>query len=205
MNSRYFLEKIKDIVHNEQRPSCFRDFLFFELDGKEYRYKYGTIRNILSKLRQMGKIERVYNSGIAFHTLKVVKVGKSITSNHTEYSLSYTQRSLMKFLYCLETDKPAIHDIHLKFPLRGVWPILSSSPSNLIINKDEKYSKDITIKEIIHDNFKIKMYVHQPNTVSIVISCTDNPISIDDDGILKISTGLARAEERLQTIILDLL
>ena len=66
----------------------------------------------------------------------------------------------MKFLCHLPTDKPAIHDIHLKFPLKGIWPILLSSPSNLIKSKDEKFNKDITLKEIIHDNCNIKTFVH---------------------------------------------
>ena len=41
------------------------------------------------------------------------------------------------------------------------------------------------------------------HTVSIVEACTNSPIHIDYDGILNLSTGLARVKERLQTIILD--
>jgi hypothetical protein len=199
------LEKMAYFAFIEKRTFSFKDFIFFEHNRKEYRFEHGTIRNIFSRLKEMGKIELVYNTGIAFYTLKGVDIGKSITPNHTEDSLSYKQRSLMQFLCSLPTDKPAIHDIHLKFPVKRIWPILLSSPSNLIINKDEKSNKDITIEEIPHDSCKIKTFVHLPNTVSVIVACTNNPIPIDFDGVLKLSTGLARAEERLRTMIMELI
>ena len=57
-----FLERITFIIYVEKRPFCFKDFLAFEHNGKDYKFEHGTIRNIFSKLKEMGKIELVYNS-----------------------------------------------------------------------------------------------------------------------------------------------
>jgi hypothetical protein len=195
------LERIACIVYVEKRPFCFKDFLAFEHNGKDYRYKHGTIRNIFSELKKVGQIKPVYNAGMGFYTLKGVKVGKPITSNHTGDSLNHKQRGLYQFLCNMPMDKPDIHDIRLKFSLKGLWPILSSSSIRLIKNKDERFNKDIILKDIIHEDCNIKSTIHHTNTASIVVACTDNPIPIDYGGTLKLTTGLARVEERLQTII----
>jgi hypothetical protein len=55
-----FLERMANIVFLEYRPFCHKDFLSFELNEKEYKYAYGTIRNIFSKLRKKNKIEFIY-------------------------------------------------------------------------------------------------------------------------------------------------
>jgi hypothetical protein len=87
------------LVFIEKRPFCYRDFLKFEIDGKEYRMKHGTFRNHVSKLMKDGKVEREYLSGLAFYTIKGVNFGRRksksvvqtmmmqpMTSNHTEVS-----------------------------------------------------------------------------------------------------------------------
>lgn len=53
------------------------DFLNFEVDGREYTMTHGTFRNKISKLRDMGIVELAYNSGIAFYTLRGVRLGKT--------------------------------------------------------------------------------------------------------------------------------
>jgi hypothetical protein len=61
---------IKQIVKVEERPFCFRDFLHFEVDGKEYSMVHGTFRNKISKLFRDGNVELQYRSGPAFYSLK---------------------------------------------------------------------------------------------------------------------------------------
>jgi hypothetical protein len=92
--------RMSHLVFIEKRPFCYRDFLKFEIDGKEYRTKHGTFRNHVSKLMKAGKVEREYHSGLCFYTIKGVNFGRRkskpavetmmmkqpMTSNHTEVS-----------------------------------------------------------------------------------------------------------------------
>ena len=78
------LMKMADIVFVDKRPFCYTDFLSFEYDGEEYKFKHGTIRNIFSKLREKGDIEYEYRSGPTFYTLPCIKFRKPMTVNHTE-------------------------------------------------------------------------------------------------------------------------
>ena len=97
-----FLERMAIIVFTENRPFCYLDFLKFELNGQEYKFAHGTIRNIFSQLQKDGKIEFVYQSTQAFYTLKGVKLGKSITPNHGEDS----SQSQAKRLYAISQATP---------------------------------------------------------------------------------------------------
>jgi hypothetical protein len=74
---------MEHIVRVERRPFSQWDFLSFDHKGKSYNFEDTTIRNSFSKLRKQGKIELVYRTTLAFHTLKGVKVGKTMTPDHT--------------------------------------------------------------------------------------------------------------------------
>ena len=95
---------------------------------------------------------------------------------------------------------PAIHDIRLRFTFNHLWTILStSSPSSpLIKNIDSRFNKDITLQDIDLGNHVVKTTVHNTNTVSVIVACTVNPIPIDMFGLVKLSSSLARVEDRLQ-------
>ncbi len=198
-----FLERMANIIFLENRPFCYRDFLNFELNGKEHKYKHGTIRNVFSNLRKQNKIEFVYQTTQAFYTLTGVNRGKSITPNHGEDYLQQKQKGFLQFLNQLPMDKPAIHDIRLRFLVNGLWSILSSSPSNLISNKDLKDNKDITLTDIDLKDHIIKTTIHRTDTVSVTIACSHNPIPIDIIGLAKLTSGLARVEDRLQRLLTD--
>ena len=44
------MKHISHIVPEDHRPFSYRDFLRFEVDGKEYRMQHGTFRNKISQL-----------------------------------------------------------------------------------------------------------------------------------------------------------
>jgi hypothetical protein len=196
-----FLEKMYEIMSIEERPFCFKDFLAFEYKGEDYCYKHGTIRNIFSKLKNEGKIERVYQSVLAFYTLKGFNLGKSITLNRKGDYLNYSQKTFYLWLKNLPTGNPAIHDVRLQFSLRGIWTIVSNSSNKLIEKKDEKYNKDITIVPLYQDNIEIQAIIHHTDTVSIIVSCTNHPISIDEFGRIRITSCLSRMHERLHVLV----
>ena len=48
----------------------------FEVDGKLYKLKHGTLCNRFSVLKNEGHIERCYNSRASFFVIKGVRFGK---------------------------------------------------------------------------------------------------------------------------------
>jgi len=92
-------------------------------------------------------------------------------------------------------DKPAIHDIRLRFAFKHLWSILyTRSSSSLIKNIDAHNNKDITLQEIDLGDHVVKTTVHNTSTVSVIVACTLNPISIDMFGLVKLSSSLARVK-----------
>ena len=72
------MQRIKEIVSNEHTPVSLKDFLpSFEIEGKEYSMKYGTLRNILSSLGRTRQIQIAFKSKQTFYTLPGITFGRS--------------------------------------------------------------------------------------------------------------------------------
>jgi hypothetical protein len=82
-----------------------------------------------------------------------------------------------------------------------VYPDCSSSSTSLIKNIDTQSNKDITLHDIDLGDHIVKTTVHNTNTVSVIVACTLNPIPIDMVGLVKLSSSLARVEDRLQLLV----
>ena len=147
------------------------------------------------------EIELDYISGIAFYTLKGHKFGKQMTAYHTEGRLPSKKRSFLKCLREIPMDKPAIHDIRLNFTFKHFQSILYSNSSSMIKSKDSDSNHDIVLQPIEVDNLMVKTTVHNTSTVSVIVVCIVNPLPIDMFGLLKLTSNLARVEDRLQIII----
>ncbi len=115
--------------------------------------------------------------------------------------LSPKQKTFLQCLREIPTDRPAIHDIRLSFTFKHLWSILSGSSNPLIKNKDTASNKDITLQDIELGDHIIKTTVHNTSTVSVIVACTLNPIPIDMFGLVKLSSSLARVEDRLQLLV----
>src|SRR5687768_17791364 len=99
-----------NVVHCENRPFSYRDFMAFEVDGQEYRMSHGTYRNKILGLTKSGKVEKAYSAGVAFHTLKGKRFGKPMTSNH-EGVCNSKMDSFSRLINGLPTERSALHDI----------------------------------------------------------------------------------------------
>jgi hypothetical protein len=135
--------------------------MHFEVDGREYTMTHGTFRNKISKLREQGFVEFAYNSGIAFYTLKGVKIGKqaatSMTGNrigvqvllkHVHRIPNIKKHPLYKCIKHHPFDKAAVHDVQLKFTAAGLWSILFGHNSNSTSGiTPDPYSQDIRLKK----------------------------------------------------------
>jgi|SRR4051812_13558387 hypothetical protein len=98
-------------------------------------------------------------------------------------------------------DRPSIHDIRLSFTFKHLWSILSVSLSHLIEKKDLKYNFDIKLQDIELTDHVIKTTIHKTDIVSVIVACILNPIPVDMFGLVKLSSSLARVEDRLQILV----
>ncbi|MGH9975427.1 MAG: hypothetical protein ACRD8Z_06275, partial [Nitrososphaeraceae archaeon] len=202
---------IHHLVHDEQRPFSYLDFMKFEVDDHEFKMTHGTFRNIISRLVQEGLVEVSYKSNITFYTLRGVKFDKAcqmpMTRNHTGVPfipLASLSPSLMTFnpLYRiirdLPLDKNSVHDIRLRFTAPGIYVIASSSISQKAQGCDytmNTRSKDILLPAWKINDILIKVTIHRTDTVSVVTGCSLNPISLDINGLIRLTKTLSVVEE----------
>jgi imidazoleglycerol phosphate dehydratase HisB len=126
-------------------------------------------------------------------------------------------------------DKGAVHDIHLKFNVVGLWSILSKSTvgtansvestnggiinsvnmnsnakensKSLCILETDPYSKDIRLERRVINDLDIQVTVHHTDTVTVIIGCSFAPIITDETGVIRLSDALATIEEELSQLI----
>jgi len=198
------MQRIKEIVSNEHRPVSLLDFLpSFEVEGKEYHMKYGTLRNILSTLRRTRQIQIAFKTKQTFYTLPGITFGRSkmMTQYHTgvppHSSSAADNDSIYRLIQNLPLGRNALHDIHLRFNLEGVWPVLSATTSFKI----DPVSKDIRLPVWEISGLSIKTTVHHTDTVSVVVGGSYHPIAVDFNGIIRLSNALTSVEERLSNLL----
>lgn len=220
MLSEAMIIHIYHIVHEEQRPFSYLDFMAFEVGGQEYRMVHGTFRNKVSRLIKEGLIEISYKSSITFYTLCGIKFGKDhrviMTGNHTGVPSSsvtlgsnISSNPLCRIIRDLPLDRSSVHDIRLKFVSPRIYTLVYPSVSS--IQKVLGYgctinsrSKDILFPAYKKGNLLIKATVHRTDTVSVVIGCSLNPISLDFNGIIRLTNTLSVVEEKLSRLVEEL-
>jgi hypothetical protein len=193
------MKRIKEIVSNEHRPVSFLDFLpSFEIEGKEYHVKHGTLRNILSGLRRTRQIQIDYKTKQTFYTLPGTTFGRSqmMTPYHTGVpSSSVDNNSIYRLIQNLPLGRNALHDIHLRFDVEGIWSVLSTT------FRIDSISKDIRLPVWDIRDLSLKTTVHRTDTVSVVVGGSYHPIAVDFNGIIRLSNALTSVEERLSNLI----
>jgi hypothetical protein len=120
-----------------------------------------------------------------------------MTPYHTGVSSSSAadNDSLYKLIQNLPLGRNALHDIHLRFNVEGLWSLLSMT------FKIAPVSKDIRLPVWEIKGLSIKTTVHKTDTVSVVVCGSYHPIAVDFNGIIWLSNVLTSVEERLSDII----
>jgi hypothetical protein len=202
MLSDRVMQRIKEIVSNEHRPVSLMDFLpSFEVEGKMYNMKYGSLRNILSTLRRTRQIRVAFKTKQTFYTLPGITFGKS--KMMTPYqagvasSSSLDNDSIYRLIQNLPMGRNALHDIHLRFNVEGIWSLLSTTGSSQI----DSFSKDIRLPVWDIRDLSIKTTIHHSDTVSVVAAGSYHPIAVDFNGIIRLSNALNSVEERLSNLL----
>ena len=63
------LEHLAYLNYSEGRPASWQDFTDFEVNNKQYRLKWGTIKNNFSYLKRIGKVKLAYRDVNAYYTV----------------------------------------------------------------------------------------------------------------------------------------
>lgn len=199
-------KRIEEIVEFEKRPFCFSDFVpRFKVDGKEFPIAYGSFRNEVSKMFKANKIQVVYYSPQAFYTIREKESSDVVTGIHTGV-MPFNDRQRYRHLsndpvYRVIQNIPfgrrALHDIRLKFEVKGIWSKLS-----LDYDKIQR-SNDIHIVPWPSriKGLDISIAVHSTDTISLIIGCSYCPVAIDISGVVRLSNALSTVQERLSNIV----
>ena len=209
------------LVYDEQRPFSYIDFMRFEVDEKKFRMSHGTFRNYISCLIKEGLVEVAYKSNITFYTLRGVKFGKAsritMTGNHTGVAsspisvspaesvpASISSNPLYRILKDLPLDQSSVHDIRMKFGSPQIYTVTFSAISGKSLGHYgtiNTRSKDILLPAWKIRDLLVKVTIHRTDTVSIMIGCSLNPVTLDINGIIKLTNTLSIVEERISRLV----
>jgi hypothetical protein len=195
--------RMKEIVHIEHMPFSYKDFESFVINGRTYHAAHGTFRNKISKLLKEEKVEREYNSKIGFYTMPGIHFGIKMTDNHMGISsvipvtgvFGNEMIDLFNYLETIPVEEASVHDLHYKFTVLDIYKIMSTNRTyNRLINPQ---SKDIILQPDIIDGLKLQTIIHRTDTVTVSVACSNFPIALNAEGLLRCSVALTRVEERL--------
>jgi len=94
----------------------------------------------------------------------------------------------------VELGQRALHDIRLRFEVKGMYDIFSSQ------YKKSLNSNDIPLPRWTINDLEIIATVHSTDTVSIVIACSFCPVAVDVNGVVILSNALATTKERISNL-----
>jgi hypothetical protein len=205
-------EHMAYIVHIEHRPFSYLDFTSDNAKGQPYYMKHGTFRNKILSLKKAGVIELCYRSVHAFYTLPGAKFGKqmTMTSNHMVassvtgvtsltdvncYNKDLTTLPIYREIQKLPPEMRALHDIHYRFHVSDIWKTLGSGyeidPSN----------QAVILPPIVTNDLELTITVYPTDTVTVIVGCSNNPVAVATEDVIRLSNGLTRTEERLSRIV----
>ena len=198
-------EHMAYLVLVEHRPFSFKDFEYFEINGKSYRMTHGTFRNKISNLIQNGEVEIHVKSNPNFYTLKGCGFGngKLMTDNHMEdiHIQKIIHHPLYHILESTVFSERAVHNLHSCFNTMGIYIYLSSNHN--IKREIIKNSKGLSFQYFDIDTFTIIITIYPNDTCTVVIGCSENPVPLDFEGIKRLSVTLGRVKDRLSQLLIN--
>ena len=193
------------LVNSEQRPFSFKDFQYFDVNGKSYKMTHGTFRNKIREMIQNDIVEVNTKSNPTFYTLKGCGFGnvKLMTDSHMEdiHIQKLIHHPLYHILESTIFGERAVHNLHLCFNSIGIYTILLNNPKLKVEFNQKNKGISFTYSDI--DKFLIIITVYPNDTCTIVIGCSENPILLNFEGINRLSVALCRIEERLSRLLIN--
>ena len=125
-------EHMAYLVFNEHKPFSYKDFHYFEVNGKPYCMTHGTFRNKISNLIQNGEVEIDVKSNPTFYTLKGYRFGNRnvMTDNHMEVNNITTQKIIHQPIYQIlegtAFGERTVHNLHSCFKAIGIYNLINN-------------------------------------------------------------------------------
>ena len=129
-------------------------------------------------------------------------------ASRTENPRIITNNPLFRYVKSIPFGQLSIHDIRLRFESYGIWDTLSSSVNRGNENerlqglKIENRSKDFSFSQLKIDNLYIKVRIHKTDKVSVIIGCSYSPVTLDIEGIQRLSNALSLVQMELSRLVL---
>jgi hypothetical protein len=184
------LLNMADLNFREGEPFSYLNFMPFEVSGRQYWPKHGTIRNIFYKFRKEGKIKKYRNSKPVFYQLTESTLDKK-TMTHAHMgglSLISNNDSLYTKFKHLPTGNQSIHDIRIRIIVPNIYEAYAVNTKFRMAD----HSGDITLPYWNIDNATIQIRIHKTDTVSIILACSREPFPLDVSGIIAFFTTLGQ-------------
>jgi hypothetical protein len=199
-----FQRRICYIVGVERRPFSYLDFVpSFNMDGKVFNITRGTFKNQVSQMLKSGELEVVCYSPQGFYSLKGVTVAKPLNEDHIGAPLPNELKHIKndpfyRSVKNLPFGHKSLHNIRLRFEASAIWSVLLRSKSDF---KVQSRSKDIFLPVVVINNLRITVVVHRTDAVSIIIGCSNSPVAVNVDGVIRLSNALEYLKAMLGKII----
>jgi hypothetical protein len=196
-------KRISEIVNTEKRYFDYLDFVpKFIIGGQVYSISYGTFRNKISSWVKDEKLEIIEYSPQAFYTLKGTKFERLMTRDHTGALIRNNRKRLSndpvyRIIQNIPFGDRALHDIRLRFEVKGIYQILASECKG----NPESYDIQLTPFPWKIMDLDIRVTVHSTDTVSLSIGCSYSPVATDVNGAIRLSKALSTVQERLSNIL----
>ncbi len=193
--------RFNEIVIKEGRPCCFLDFISFEVNGKSYSLKHGTIRNYFSFLCKNGKIKRGTYSGVRFYTLPGYESKGKMTGPRVGDLFGNSpvaQTPIYKWLKNRPATQQAVHNIRILFEREGIWNIFSRAYPNQI-NPDNCEIRMPTITYFSRTDVTVVIY--RTDSVVMEIGCSSRPLIFNVKDLMLFFDTLARCELYIASVI----
>jgi hypothetical protein len=195
-------KRITHIVKMEGRSFSYLDFVpAFKIDEREFTISQNTFRNKVSYLLKHRELEPVCYSPQGFYTLRGLKVPKPITVDRIGVPLpAQLKYTFYRSVKNLPFGQKSLHNIRLRFKAKGIWSTLLSPDSDLEY-KSHPISKDISLTVMNIGSLCINVTIHRTDTVTVIIGCSESPVAVDVDGVIRLSNALEEVKERLEKML----
>ena len=108
---------------------------------------------------------------------------------------------LYNILESTSLSERAVHNLHVSFNVIGIYTNVLKNPRLNI--EFFKKNKGISLTYVDIDTFLIILTIYPNDTCTIVIGCSENPISLDFEGINRLSIAISRIEDRLSQLLIN--
>lgn len=172
------------------------------------RWLFGILERRIIDVSYISKYVLYTIRGPKFYAYENTKIGDHTGVPYSSASVSPlsggSSHPLYGIIRDLPLDKTSIHDIHLKFSSPQIYVIVSSLISNHALAfyyTITRRSMDIRFRIWEINGLRICVTIHKTDTITVVIGCSSNPISLDINGVIRLTNALSVVENRLSRIV----